>query len=75
MAVCISLSVRLRQLTDIGLWPIHAVQTSIMQYAFGVQVFREVFFYLFYFVFSEPLMSNEGSIARVGLRWGGEGGN
>ena len=70
MAVCISLSVRLRQLDDIGLWPIHAVQTSNMQYAFGVQVFREVFYLKFYFVFSEPLMNNEGSIARVGLRWG-----
>ena len=58
LAVYISLSVRLRQ----RLWPINTVQTSNMQYAFGVQVQGEVL----YFKFNEQC-----SNARVGLRWGG----
>ena len=41
--VYISLSVQLRQ----RLWPNHTVQTSNMQYAFGVQVQGEVLYFKF----------------------------
>ena len=46
LAVYISLSVPLRQFTDLvyitSLWPIHTVQTSNMQYAFRVQLYGKV---------------------------------
>ena len=41
------------------LWPIHTVQTSNMQYAFGVQVYGEVLYLKFYSVFSEPFINDE----------------
>ena len=41
------------------LWPIHTVQISNMQYAFGVQVYGEVFNLEFYSVFSEQFIKDE----------------
>ena len=41
------------------LWPIHTVQISNMQYAFGVQVYEEVFNLEFYSVFSEQFIKDE----------------
>ena len=41
------------------LWPIHILQTSNMQYAFGVKVYGEVLYLEFYSVFSEQFISNE----------------
>ena len=41
------------------LWPIHAVQTSNMQYAFGVQVYGEVLYLKFRSVFSEQFYNDE----------------
>ena len=38
---------------------IHTVQTSIMQYAFGVQMYGEVLYLKFYSVFSEQFINNE----------------
>ena len=39
------------------LWPIHTVQISNMQYAFGVQVYGEVLYLEFYSVFSEQFIN------------------
>ena len=41
------------------LWPIHTVQISNMQYAFGVQVYGEVLYIRFYSVFSEQFINDE----------------
>jgi len=62
LSVCVSLSVHLVKFTvkDIKrLWPIHTVQTSNMQYAFGVQVYGEVLYLEFYSVFSEQFINDE----------------
>ena len=42
-----------------SLWPIHTVNTSNMQYAFGVQVYKEVLYLEFYSVFSEQFNNDE----------------
>ena len=41
------------------LWHIHTVQTSNIQYAFGVQVYGEVLYIRFYSVFSEQFINDE----------------
>ena len=41
------------------LWPIHTVQISNMQYAFGVPVYGEVLYLEFYSVFSEQFINDE----------------
>ena len=40
-------------------WDIHTVQTSNIQYAFGVQVYGEVLYLEFYSVFSEQFIHDE----------------
>jgi hypothetical protein len=41
------------------LWHIHAVQTSKMQYAFGVQLHGEILYLEFYSVLSEQFINDE----------------
>ena len=53
-SLSVSLSVLIKDIKR--LWPIYTVQTSNMQYAFGVQVYGEVLYLEFYLVFSEQFI-------------------